>query len=82
METQMSELFPPHASIYIDRKQEDGMDIAVAEISGLSVWESEQDVITHLEAGMLPDSLQWLGGYRIQVIPKEDAGACCLKKRG
>lgn len=75
-------LFSSQASCYIDRKKEDGLDIAVVQINGLSSWSTEQEVIAHLETRMQPESLEWLNGYRIQIIPKENVGTCRLQRRG
>lgn len=86
METELDLLFASSsasaAPCYVDRKREEGLDIAVAQVSGLSVWQSEQEVIAHMEDGMERGSMEWLSGYRVQVIAKEDAGACCMKKGG
>ncbi|CAH1203889.1 hypothetical protein PAECIP111893_02107 [Paenibacillus plantiphilus] len=86
IESELDLLFSTSAAsavpCYVDRKREEGLDIAVAQISGLSTWSSEQDVITYMEAGMERNSLEWLSGYRIQVVPKENAGSCCMKKGG
>ncbi|MBW7475245.1 hypothetical protein K0T92_10850 [Paenibacillus oenotherae] len=84
MESELNLLFSTSAAsavpCYVDRKREEGLDIAVAQVSGLSVWSSEREVIAYMENGMEQASLNWLSGYRVQVIPKEDAGTCCLKK--
>ncbi|CAG7641618.1 hypothetical protein PAESOLCIP111_04251 [Paenibacillus solanacearum] len=82
LEAQLGALFSSQAAITVERKQDDGLEIAVAQVSGLSAWTTEQDVISHLEKHMPLDSLDWLNGYRIQVILKEDAGPCRLKRRG
>lgn len=82
LDVQMRTLFSSGASWFIDRKREEGLDIAIAQVNGLSSWSSEQEVISHMETRMQPESLEWLSGYRIRVIPKENADTCCLKKRG
>ncbi|WP_135556702.1 hypothetical protein [Paenibacillus cymbidii] len=79
IETQMRRLFSSRSSCFIDRKREEGLDIAVAQVNGLSTWSTEQEVILHLEACMEPESFECLSGYRILVTPKEGAGCCQLK---
>lgn len=81
MEEHMDLLFTSDAHSFVDRKREEGMDIAVAQISGLTaVWSTEQEVITHMENHMQQDQMEWLCGYRVQLIPKVDAGTCCMKR--
>lgn len=80
LEVQMHMLFSAAASCYVERKREEGLDIAIVQVNGLSCWRSEQEVILHMETCMQPETLEWLSGYRIQVIPKAYAGTCRLKR--
>ncbi|OAS13450.1 hypothetical protein [Paenibacillus oryzisoli] len=86
IEQQMSELFAGKGTWYVDHREQEGLDIAVAEVKGLSTWESEDDVLSYIEeyAGSgLPAELDcWihLQGYQVKVMPKADAGCCRLKK--
>ncbi|MCT2535900.1 hypothetical protein NC661_08260 [Aquibacillus koreensis] len=54
---------------YLDAKEESGAEIVVAEVKGMSRFESEQEVIDYLEENA--DELFWktLQGYQFQVLP-------------
>lgn len=80
---EMERLFHSGARWYLDSKKVEQLDIAVVEVSGLTVLDSEEEVLQDLEARMDSDCWDWLNGYRLAVIPKEDAGSCRLhRKRG
>lgn len=54
---------------YLDVKEDNGAEIVVAEVKGMSRWESEQEVIDYLEDNA--SDLFWnaLQGYQFQVLP-------------
>jgi len=64
-------------------KEEAGreLEIAVVQVQGLSHWKTEQEVLDDLEGRMESECWSWLNGYRMAVIPKEDAGPCAMKPR-
>jgi hypothetical protein len=74
-------LFPTVSSLYVDRKCEEDLEIVVCELNGLSLWETEEEVLLYMEERLSEEWLSLLAGYKIQVIPKEDAGTCSLKQR-
>ncbi|WP_079913255.1 hypothetical protein [Paenibacillus sp. 32352] len=87
LDQQLQELFAGRGSWYIDYREEEGLDIAVAEVKGLGIWESEDDLICYIEDSIENDgnsaSSCWghLQGYQVKVTPKEDAGCCRVKTR-
>ncbi|KRF04162.1 hypothetical protein ASG89_22555 [Paenibacillus sp. Soil766] len=84
IEQQMSELFVGKGTWYVDLREQEGLDIAVAEVKGLAIWESEADVLRYIEAhtgsGLPAEQDCWvhLQGYQVKVMPKADAGCCRL----
>ena len=54
---------------YLDVKEEMGAEIVVAEVKGMSRWNSEQEVIDHLEEKAEEDFWGLLQGYQFQVLP-------------
>ncbi|MDL4841916.1 hypothetical protein [Aquibacillus rhizosphaerae] len=56
---------------YLDAKQEEGAEIVVAEVKGMSRWETEQEVIDYLEETANEDFWSTLQGYQFQVLPVE-----------
>ncbi|WP_284641051.1 hypothetical protein [Paenibacillus silviterrae] len=60
-------------------RMEEGLDIVTAEANGLSPWGTEEEVLVRLEESLSGDCLEWLQGYRVHVITKEDVGPCQLK---
>ncbi|MFZ3576981.1 hypothetical protein [Virgibacillus sp. DJP39] len=62
---------------YLDNKEEDGMEIVVAEVKGMSRWSCEEDVIDHLEENATEQFWETLQGYQLQVLPlKKGSGKC------
>ncbi|KQX48491.1 hypothetical protein [Paenibacillus sp. Root444D2] len=86
IERQLNGLFAGKGTWYIDLREEQGLDIAVAEIKGMAIWESEVEVLRYIEESAQPDLTSeydcWnhLHGYQVKVSPKADAGCCRLKK--
>ncbi|WP_054028397.1 hypothetical protein [Bacillus sp. FJAT-28004] len=84
---QLQGLFAGKGSWYIDHREEEGLDIAVAEVKGLATWETEDEIIRYIEESARMDSASesacWdhLQGYQVSVSPKLDAGCCRLKSR-
>jgi hypothetical protein len=80
LQEEIRRIFPVVSTIYIDHKREEGLEIAVCELNGLSMWETEEELLMYVEEKLSDECWSWLTGYRLQVIPKEDAGTCSLKK--
>ncbi|MBB6454028.1 hypothetical protein HNQ94_002479 [Salirhabdus euzebyi] len=65
------ELFENHRRLhwYLDEKEEQGVEIVVAEVKGMSKWKSEDDVIDYLEDKAGETFWHALQGYQFQVLP-------------
>jgi len=80
---QLHELFNGKGTWYMDYKEEEGLEIAIAEVKGLGTWECEEDLLRYIEESVLDqtqDCWDYLQGYQVQVIPKVDAGSCRLTR--
>ncbi|MCZ8518188.1 MULTISPECIES: hypothetical protein [Paenibacillus] len=80
LEADLRRIFPG-ASLDMDPKAEEGLEIVVARINGLGPWESENELLDRMEQQLPEPWWNWLSGYRLQVTPKEDAGPCRLTKK-
>lgn len=84
IERELDRLFVSKGNWYLDMKteEEEGLDIAVAEVKNLFCWESDEKALAFLEQSIQSGAECWnhLQGYRIEVIPKEDAGCCKVRK--
>jgi hypothetical protein len=54
---------------YLDEKEESGAEIVVAEVKGMSRWDSEDEVIEHIEEIAPEPFWTLLQGYQFQVYP-------------
>ncbi|MFD1359347.1 hypothetical protein ACFQ4X_15600 [Fictibacillus halophilus] len=66
-----------HLYWYLDGKQAEGANIVVAELRGMSTWESEEDVLNFLENQAVPQFWEYLQGYQIQVFAAKKGSANC-----
>lgn len=82
IEDEVCRLFSGRGSWHTETKREEGLDIAVVAVNGLAAWDTEDDVLDYMDARMQSDCWNWLNGYHLKVIAKEDAGSCRCKKRG
>jgi len=65
-------------SWYLDEKTEEGVDIVVAEVKGMSRWQTEDEVIEHIEEHARDDFWNYLQGYKLFVYPnKKGCGSGC-----
>lgn len=62
-------------------RTEEAIHIVVVEANGLTPLTTEEEVIGRLEERMESECWDWLTGYQLTVLPKEDAGSCRLTKR-
>ena len=49
IEQQLNELFAGKGTWYVDLREQEGLDIAVAEVKGMAIWESEEEVLSYIE---------------------------------
>lgn len=62
---------------YLDEKNEGGMDIVVAEVKGMSKWESEDETIDFIEDHAGDSFWRYLQGYQMYIYPaKRGCGSC------
>ncbi|MWC29894.1 hypothetical protein [Paenibacillus sp. MMS18-CY102] len=66
----------------VEHGEEDGLDVAVAKVNGLAVWDNEEDLLDWLDDALPESWWDWLAGYKVNVMKKEDAGPCLIKRRG
>lgn len=65
-------------SWYLDEKTEEGVDIVIAEVKGMSRWQTEDEVIEHIEEHAKDDFWNYLQGYKLFVYPnKKGCGSSC-----
>ena len=62
---------------YLDEKTKDGAEIVVAEVKGMSSWESEEETIEFIEQHAGEKFWEYLQGYQLYVYPaKRGCGSC------
>jgi hypothetical protein len=62
---------------YLDEKTKDGVEIVVAEVKGMSSWESEEETIGFIEQHAEDKFWDYLQGYQMYVYPaKRGCGSC------
>jgi hypothetical protein len=62
---------------YLDEKTEDGIEIVVAEVKGMSRFQSEQETIDYIEEHAGESFWKYLQGYQMNVYPaKRGCGSC------
>ncbi|MBS4179254.1 hypothetical protein [Lederbergia citrea] len=62
---------------YLEEKTEDGMELVVAEIKGMSRWQSEEDAIDFIESHAAEDFWEYLQGFQLNVYPAmRGCGSC------
>ncbi|MCR2804043.1 hypothetical protein [Paenibacillus soyae] len=70
------------ATLDVERMEpEEGLDIVVARLNGLATWSTELQLLDWMDERMPEDWWIWIAGCKAEVIPKEDAGPCRIKKR-
>ncbi|MFC5733159.1 hypothetical protein [Cytobacillus gottheilii] len=62
---------------YLDVKQKDGLEIIVAEIKGMSKWQSEAELIQFIETNAKEDFWTYLQGYKAFIYPQSKGGKSC-----
>lgn len=62
---------------YLDEKENLGAEIVVAEVKGMSGWESEEEVINFLEDYAEENFWTDLKGYQFNVLPVERGCGSC-----
>lgn len=61
---------------YLDEKTEAGLEIVVAEIKGMSKWQSEAEAIEYIENNADEAFWEYLQGYQMNVYPARGCGSC------
>ncbi|WP_231689548.1 hypothetical protein [Bacillus sp. FJAT-27245] len=62
---------------YLEEKQEDGVDVVIAEIKGMSPFQTEEEGIAFIEMHAGDRFWDYLQGYKIFVYPnKRGCGSC------
>lgn len=54
---------------YLDEKLEDGVEIVVAEVKGMSRWQSEDETIEFIEDNAEDAFWEYLQGYKMFIYP-------------
>ncbi|MBU7595555.1 hypothetical protein [Metabacillus halosaccharovorans] len=54
---------------YLDEKNQDGLEIVVAEVKGMSDWNSEEDLLHHLEEHGGNPFWNYIQGYQFVIHP-------------
>ena len=80
IEAEMERVAGKSGTWYAERKRQDRLDLSIVQMNGLTALQTEDEVKRQLEARMTSDCWEWLSGYRLTVIPKEDAGCCSMKR--
>ncbi|MCZ8515270.1 hypothetical protein O9H85_23215 [Paenibacillus filicis] len=80
IELELQQMFAGRATWHTVTKRDQDLDISVVEIKGLAAWSNEDEVLDYVETRMQSDCWEWLNGYQVNVILKEDAGSCRWKK--
>ncbi|MBS4209222.1 hypothetical protein [Bacillus sp. FJAT-50079] len=62
---------------YLDEKVKDDLEIIVAEIKGMSKWQSEQEAIDYIEATAKEDFWMFLQGYQMSIYPQTKGCVSC-----
>lgn len=70
------------AKMDIEEVEEEGHEVVIARLNGLAAWKSEEQLLEWLDERLPESWWMWVAGFKAEVIPKEDAGPCRLRKRG
>jgi hypothetical protein len=81
IEQEMERIVGKSGKWYAERKKQDRLDVSVVQLNGLAALDTEAEVIEQLESRMASPCWDWLNGYRLEVIPKEEAGCCAMKRK-
>ncbi|RIX60137.1 hypothetical protein D3P08_00685 [Paenibacillus nanensis] len=72
----------PGAILYMEEVEEEGHEVVIARLNGLAAWASEEQFLDWLDRRLPESWWMWIAGIKAEVILKEDAGPCRLRKRG
>lgn len=62
---------------YLDEKMMDGIEIVVAEVKGMSRWESVEETISYIEEHAGELFWEYLQGYQMNVYPVKRGCSTC-----
>jgi hypothetical protein len=72
---ELNQLFGDTIHWYLDAKEEENIEVVIAEVRGMGAWKSEKAVVQHIEENGTDTFWEWLQGYRMNVYPNSK-GAC------
>ncbi|WP_077620539.1 hypothetical protein [Bacillus sinesaloumensis] len=62
---------------YLEEKTEEGIEIIIAEVKGMSRWQSEEDAIEYIEAHADEAFWSYLQGYKLFIYPAKKGCSSC-----
>ncbi|UII57689.1 hypothetical protein LS684_09825 [Cytobacillus spongiae] len=62
---------------YLEEKRMDGAEIVVAEVKGMSRWQSEEETLAYLEQQGGDDFWSYLQGYKMFIYPAKRGCESC-----
>ncbi|MDX8367109.1 hypothetical protein [Cytobacillus sp. IB215665] len=78
VEPMLTELFNEvNLNWYLEEKNEQGIDIVVAEVKGMSRWKSEEETIHYIEDHARDQFWEYLQGYKIYIYPPKKGCSTC-----
>jgi len=76
IQTELQNIFGEKLTWYLDVKQQEELEVVVAELRGIGSWSSEDEVMSKIEELASDTFFTWLQGYRIQLFAKEEGSVC------
>ncbi|OCA85134.1 hypothetical protein [Pseudobacillus wudalianchiensis] len=62
---------------YLEEKKQDGLEVVVAEVKGMSNWSSEEELVLHLEDEADERFWNYIQGYQFYIYPfTKGCGSC------
>jgi hypothetical protein len=77
VESELKKLFKGNLHWYLDERSEDNVEMIVAEVRGVSPWQTKDDVLNHMEQKGSDSFWEWLQGYHLQVYPNTKGCVSC-----
>jgi hypothetical protein len=77
VELELKKLFEGGLHWYLDEKSEGDVEVIVAEVRGISRWQSEGEVLNHIEQKGSDSFWEWLQGYHLHVYPNTKGCVSC-----
>ena len=61
---------------YLEEKKENGSDIVIAEVKGMSSWTSQEETFAYLDTKGTAQFWKYLQGYQLHIYPAKGCGTC------